>query len=352
LVAALTPERTIIVATTRIYRFHDYGGPDKLKLEAVPLPDPGPGDVRVKVQAMSLNRADMMWLANQYIETPKLPSRLGYEVAGVVEAVGHGVTAFKAGDRVSTLPAFSISDYANFGETALVPDRGLMPTPEWFSPAEGASFAFAYFTGYFGLYELARLQPGQTVLVTAATSTTGLAAIPLAKKLNATVIATTRTAKKKDVLLKAGADHVVATGEEDLTARVMDITGGRGVDLAYDCVAGSLSDQIAQSVAVRGWWLVYGFLDAPGPFPWWPALKRSFRFAVYKVFDFTGNRNLGLLGDEEAFARSKRFIASGLADGSLPPVTIDREFKGVESLPDAMTYMASNQAAGKIVVTL
>jgi NADPH:quinone reductase-like Zn-dependent oxidoreductase len=132
----------------------------------------------------------------------------------------------------------------------------------------------------------------------------------------------------------------------------MDITGGRGVDLAYDCVAGSLSDQIAQSVAVRGWWLVYGFLDAPGPFPWWPALKRSFRFAVYKVFDFTGNRHLGLLGDEEAFARSKRFIASGLADGSLPPVTIDREFKGVESLPDAMTYMASNQAAGKIVVTL
>jgi NADPH:quinone reductase-like Zn-dependent oxidoreductase len=183
------------VATTRIYRFHDYGGPDKLKLEAVPLPDPGPGDVRVKVQAMSLNRADMLWLANQYIETPKLPSRLGYEVAGVVEAVGHGVTAFKAGDRVSTLPAFSISHYANFGETALVPDRGLMPTPERFSPAEGASFAFADFTGYFGLYELARLQPGQTVLVTAATSTTGLAAIPLAKKLNASIIATTRTAK-------------------------------------------------------------------------------------------------------------------------------------------------------------
>src|SRR6266478_2825177 len=89
---AITPERTIIMATTRIYRFHDYGGPDKLKLEAVPLPDPGHGKVRVKVQAMSLNRADMLWLANQYIETPKLPSRLGYEVAGVVEAVGPGVT--------------------------------------------------------------------------------------------------------------------------------------------------------------------------------------------------------------------------------------------------------------------
>lgn len=340
------------MATTRIYRFHEYGGPDKLRLESVPQTDPGPGEVRVKVQAMSLNRADLLWLANTYVETPTLPSRIGYEVAGVVEAVGPGVTAFRPGDRVSSLPAFSLSDHANFGETAIVPARGLMPTPERFSPAEGAAFAFAYFTGYFGLYELARLQPFQTVLVTAATSTTGLAAIPLAKKVGATVIATTRTSKKKGGLLKAGADHVVATGEEDLAERVMGLTGGRGVDLAYDCVAGSLSDQIARSVAVRGWWVVYGFLDAPGPFPWMPAMKRSFRFAVYKVFDFTGNRTLGLLGDEEAFARSKRFVAAGLADGSLPPVPIDRQFKGVESLPDALSYMASDQAAGKIVLTV
>jgi NADPH:quinone reductase-like Zn-dependent oxidoreductase len=340
------------MATSRIYWFHEYGGPDKLRLESATLTDPGPGEVRVKVQAMSLNRSDLLWLANNYVETPKLPSRIGYEVAGTVEAVGPGVTSVRPGDRVSTLPAFSISDYANFGETAVVPERGLMPTPERFSPAEGAAFAFAYFTGYFALYELARLKPHQTVLVTAATSTTGLAAIPLAKKAGATVIATTRTAKKRGVLLKAGADHVVATGEEDLAARVTDLTGGRGVDLAYDCVAGSLSDQIARSVAVRGWWVVYGFLDAPGPFPWMLSMKRSFRFVVYKVFDFTGNRTLGLLGDEEAFARSKRFIAAGLADGSLPPVPIDREFKGVESLPDAMTYMASDQAAGKIVVTL
>ncbi|MFZ5558553.1 MAG: zinc-dependent alcohol dehydrogenase family protein [Pseudomonadota bacterium] len=338
------------MAATRIYRFHEYGGPDKLKLESAPLPDPGPGEVRVRVQAMSLNRADLLWLANTYVETPKLPARLGYEVAGVVEAVGPGVTAHKPGDRVSSLPAFSISDYGNFGETAIIPERGLMQTPNRLSPAEGASFAFAYFTGYFALYELARLQPFQTVLATAATSTTGLAAIPLIHKAGATVIATTRTSKKKDALLKAGADHVVATDEEDLTARVMAITGGEGVDAAYDCVAGSLSDRIARSVRAGGRWIVYGLLDTPGGFPWLPAIVRCLQINTYQVFQFTGNRNLKLTGDEGAFARSKRFIAAGLADGSLPPVPIDREFQGVESLPEAMTYMASNAAAGKIVV--
>jgi NADPH:quinone reductase-like Zn-dependent oxidoreductase len=99
--------------------------------------------------------------------------------------------------------------------------------------------------------------------------------------------------------------------------------------------------------------ITYGFLDfSPTPFPWWPAAIRSIQFHLYKVFDYTGNRNLGLSGDEEALARARHFIATGLRDGSLPPVPIDQEFKGLESLPAAMSYMLSNQAAGKIVVTI
>jgi NADPH:quinone reductase-like Zn-dependent oxidoreductase len=339
--------------TTRIYRFHQYGGPENLKLETVPLPEPGHGEVRVKVLAMSLNRSDLLWLANTYIETPKLPARLGYEVAGVVEAVGPGVTTHQTGHRVNSIPAFSISEYANFGETAIQPERGLMFTPERFTPAQGTSFAFAYFTDYFGLFELARLKPYQTVLVTAATSTTGLAAIPLIHKAGAAAIATTRTSKKRDILRKAGADHVVATEEEDLVARVLEITGGRGADVVYDCVVGNLAEKLAQAAKVRGHWIVYGFLDLNlAPFPWWPVGIRSLRFDLFIVFAYTGNRTLGLLGDEEAFARAKHVIGSGLEDGSLPPVPIDREFKGLERLPEAMSYMASNQAAGKIVVTL
>lgn len=303
---------------------------------------------------MGLNRADLLWMANTYVETPELPSRLGYEIAGVVEEVGSEVTEFKVGDRVSSIPAFSISDYANFGETAILPARGLMKTPDNFTPAQGAGFAFAYFTGYFALLELAHLQPYQTVLITAGTSTTGLAAIAMAKKIGAKIIATTRTSKKRNVLLEAGADDVIATEEEDLVARVMELTSDRGADVIYDAVAGALSEKLAQAVKIRGHWIVYGFLDTDNlgsPFPWWTATIRSLHFYVYKVFDFTGNRNLGLTGDEAAFARAKAFIAVGLADGSFP-LTIDREFQGLESLPDALNYMASNQAAGKIVVTL
>jgi len=240
-----------MVTTTRIYQFHQYGNPEVLQLDTVPLLEPNSGEVRVRVQAMSLNRADLLWMANNYLETPELPSRLGNEIAGVVEAVGAKVTEFEVGDRVSSIPAFSISDYANFGETAILPVRGLMKTPDKFTPAQGAGFAFSYFTGYFALLELGRLQPYQTVLITAGTSTTGLAAIAIAKKVGAKIIATTRTSKKRDILLKAGADDVIATEEEDLIARVMEFTGGQGADVVYDAVAGALSEKLVQATRIR-----------------------------------------------------------------------------------------------------
>lgn len=179
-----------------------------------------------------------------------------------------------------------------------------------------------------------------------------MAAIAIAKKMGGTIIATTRTSKKRDLLLKAGAHHIIATESEDLVERVMAVTQGQGVDVIYDCVFGTLSEKLAQAVKIRGHWVVYGVLDTTSvPFPLWTAFIRSFHFYTYKVFDFTGNRNLGLPGDEVAFAGAKQFIAGGLSDGSLP-VLIDREFKGLESLPDAMRYMESNQATGKIVVSV
>jgi NADPH:quinone reductase-like Zn-dependent oxidoreductase len=134
------------VNTTRAYRFDEPGGPDKLRLEPVPVPDPEFGEVRLRVQSLSLNRADLLWLANTYIETPRFPAGIGYEVAGVVEAVGRGVKHVKVGDRVSALPAFSNSDYAHFAEATVIPERSIMATPPSFTPAQAASFAFAYFT--------------------------------------------------------------------------------------------------------------------------------------------------------------------------------------------------------------
>lgn len=341
------------MTTTRVYRFHQYGNPDVLQLDTIPTPEPKANEVRVRVQAMSLNRADLLWLANSYIESPTLPSGLGYEISGVVEAIGADVTEFQVGDKVSSIPTFSIGDYTNFGETTILPARGLMKTPDIFTPAQGSSFAFAYFTGYFALLEIARLQPYQTVLITAGTSTTGLAAIAMAKKIGAKIIATTRTSKKRNILLEAGADFVIATEEEDLVARVMEITNGQGADVVYDAVAGGLGEKLVQATKVEGHWIVYGLLDTEnlGTFPWLTMFVRTIQFRLYKVFDFTGNGHLGLPGDEAALARSKAFISAGLADGSFP-LAIDKEFSGLETLPDAMGYMAANLAAGKIVVNL
>lgn len=337
---------------TRVWQFDEAGGPEKLILRETEQRDPGYGEVRVRLHALSLNRADTMWLANTYIESPSYPSGIGYEVAGSVESLGPGVQGVQVGDTVSALPAFSISDYANFGETAILPVRSLLTPPSNFSAAESASFAFAYLTGYFALFELAQLKPYQTVLVTAGTSTTGLAAIPLIHKAGATVIATTRTSKKREALQKAGADYVIATEEENLLDRVNEITSGRGVDITYDCVAGALSESVVQSIKVRGHWIVYGFLEAPAQFPWWHVAIRSTKFDLFIIFAYTGNRTLKLVTNEEAFARAKQFIAAGLTDGSLPPIPVGRSFHGLESLPEAIRFMLSNEATGKIVVTL
>jgi NADPH:quinone reductase-like Zn-dependent oxidoreductase len=153
--------------------------------------------------------------------------------------------------------------------------------------------------------------------------------------------------------VRAGrADHVVVTDEQELPAEVAKITAGRGVDIAFDCIAGSMSEKIVQSIRPRGHWIVYGLLDTLGEFPWWPMFTRSLRFDVFVVFAWTGNRHLGLPGNEEAYREAKRIIETGLEDGSLPVLPIDREFKGIESLPEAMTYMSRNQGAGKIVITL
>jgi NADPH:quinone reductase-like Zn-dependent oxidoreductase len=182
--------------TTRTFRFHEPGGPEKLQLESLPTPEPGYGEVRLRLESLSLNRADLLWLANTYVETPQLPARIGYEVAGVIEQVGPDVNDFRIGDRVSSIPAFSISHYAHFAEATIIPVRSLLRTPANLAPGQAVSFAFAYFTGYFALYELAQLLPYQTILITAGGSTAGLAAIALAKKAGAVIIATSRTREK------------------------------------------------------------------------------------------------------------------------------------------------------------
>lgn len=336
---------------SRTWRFHALGGPQHLQLDELPIPDPGPGEVRIRVRACGLNRSDLLWMAAQMFQ-PVLPAKVGYEVCGIVDALGEGVNGYKPGDRVSNVVAFYIGDYANFAEYAILPASCLEHTPANLTDAEGASFTATYITNYCGLIEFADLKPWQHVLITAATSANGMTAIPVARKAGATVIATTRRGDRRDMLLRAGAQHVVVTGEEDLPARIAAITRGAGCELIYDCVGGQMTNALLNSIAVNGHWIQYGLLDpTPVQVTWAEWFFRQPRLSFYSQPQYAGLAVLGMPGRPEAFARARRFVVQGVAEGSLP-VPIAKEFKGIEAIPEAFRTMESNLGGGKIVVTL
>ena len=214
-----------------IVRFHELGGPEVLKFEERPLQQPGKGEVRLRVQAAGLNRAEALYCRGQYLEQPKLPSRIGYEVAGVVDAVGEGVDASWIGKSVATIPAYSMNEYGTLGEQAVVPAYALTEYPKSLTPEQAASAWMQYLTAYGALVINGKVGAGDFVSIPAASSSVGLAAIDIVRDAGATAIAVTRTSVKKDALIALGAHHVIASGEEDYAARVKEITRGKGTRL-------------------------------------------------------------------------------------------------------------------------
>ncbi len=327
----------------KIVRFHETGGADVLKLEDLPLVEPANGEIRLKVEALGLNRAEIMFRKGQYLETPQLPSRLGYEAAGIIDAVGPDITDFKIGDRVSTIPSFPMGQYGVYGESAIVPAYAAAKYPATLSAIEGAAIWMQYMTAYGALIEYGQLQKNDTVLITAASSSVGIAAIQLVKAAGGVAIATTRGADKKPFLLEAGADHVIVTDEEDLVERGMQLTSGKGVRLVFDPVAGPFLEHLAGVTAHGGIIFEYGALAPhPTPFPLFPALAKGLTIRGYTLFEIVKNPKM--------LTRGKEYIYSGLESGALKPI-IDRTFP-LSDIADAHRYMASNQQKGKIIVTV
>ncbi len=337
--------------TGKVVRFHEFGPAEVLKVETVGIREPKDGEVRIKVAAIGMNFAEAMWRQNQYIETAHLPSGLGYEVSGVIEKLGPGVTDFKIGEKVATFPAQNQGDYPAYGELVIMPASSVARYPERLSDVEAASYWMAYLTGYFALFEVARLAAGETILITAASSSTGYAAIQLAKSTGARVIATTRTAKKAGALKQAGADAVIATQEEDLVQRVLAETGGAGVELVYDAVGGRQLATLGQVIKRRGNLILYG-LKSGGDLiaPLWDLWTKSIQLHLYIVLKFTGSQSLGLPRNEEALQRAIAFINSGIEKGLFKP-KVDRTFK-LDEVVAAHRYMEAGEQIGKIVITV
>jgi len=327
----------------KIVRFHATGSADVLKIESAPCEEPAQGEVRLKVAAIGLNRAEVMFREGHYLETPEPPCRIGYEASGVIDAVGPDNGALKVGDVVSTIPAFSMGRYGVYGENPVVPGYAVAHYPDNLTPIEGASIWMQYLTVFGALIEFGKIKAGDYVLVTAASSSVGLAAIQIAKAVSATVIATTRGADKKQFLLDAGADHVIVTDEEHLAERAMTITGRKGVNIGFDPIGGPLLNALADAAAPGACIFEYGALSPQAtPFPLFQALGKGLTIRGYTLFEITGH--------PERLARAKAYVYERLQSGALKPV-IDKTFK-FEDIVEAHRYMESGRQKGKIVVTV
>ena len=329
--------------TVKIVRFHETGGPEVLTLDELPVPEPGPGEVRLRVKAIGLNRAEVMFRSGRYLVEPILPSNIGYEASGKVEAIGPGVDQTWLHKTVSTVPAFPANAYGVYGEVAIVPATAIAEYPAGLSYEQGTSIWMQYLTAYGALILNGKITKGDFVLITAASSSVGLASIEITKAEGATSIATTRTSKKKADLLSAGADHVIATEDEDLVDRVREITGGKGARVIFDPIAGKGIEALAGAASARGIIFEYGALASePTPFPLFLALSKGLTVRGYTLFE--------VVAKPDDLAKGKQYVFDHLASGSLKP-RIDRTFP-LSRIVEAHRYMESNQQIGKIVVTV
>ena len=327
----------------RAVRFHRIGGPEVLQIDTVDVPAPASGEVRINVKALGLNRAEAMFRSGQYLEQATLPSRLGYEAAGIIESVGPGVEGLKAGDAVSTIPAFSQGKYGVYGDVAVVPAAAVAKHPPSLSWTEAAAIWMQYLTAYGGLIDIAKLTGEDTVLIPAASSSVGIASIQIAKMVGATPIALTRQDDKRDALTRLGASHVIATEKQDLVAEVQRLTQGKGARVVFDPVGGPTVAKLMAALAPRGILFQYGALSTePTLLPLMDLLGKSLTIRGYVLFEITS--------DAARLERAKKFVIDGLASGKLKPV-IAKTFPLTE-IVEAHRYLESNQQIGKIVVTV
>src|SRR5277367_3261038 len=234
---------------TKVVRFHEFGGPEVLRFESLELGEPAAGEVRVRIEAIGLNRAEVGFRSDRYIERAILPARIGYEAAGVVEALGEGVKGFSVGEQICVLPSFSMNKYGVYAERAIVPAYALLKRPAGLGTHTCAAIWMQYLTAYGALIDISTIGPGDAVIITAASSSVGLAAIQIANHAGAVSIAVTRTEAKEAELRELGAGHVIVTEKQTLETEVLRITGGKGANVTFDPIAGPIVASLAAAMA-------------------------------------------------------------------------------------------------------
>ena len=313
-------------------------GPDALTWKDVPTPDPKAGEVRVAIRAASLNFPDLLIVQGKYQMKPTLPFVPGSEYAGVIDAIGEGVTHLALGDAVA-----AFGGLGGFATHACVDAALVMPLPKGFAFEDAAAFICTYGTTHHALIDRAALKAGETVLVLGAAGGVGTAAIQIAKAAGARVIAAASSDEKCAFCRELGADASINYSSSNIRDELKTLTGGKGPDVVYDPVGGDLAEPVFRSIAWRGRYLVIGF--AQGSIPSLPLNLALLKGAsVVGVFWGEFARR-----EPQHNARALAELAAWYAQGRIKPV-IDRSLP-MSGLPEAFARMGSRQVRGKVVLT-
>lgn len=312
-----------------------YGAIDDLALSDMPDPVPGPDDIVLDARAIGVNYPDGLLVQGLYQMKPALPFIPGMEAAGIVSAIGENVTHLKPGDRAAVL-----LNHGAYCTKVPAPGTRAFPLPDAISDDAACALLCAWGTAHHALKQRGNLKAGETLVVTGAAGSTGIAAIQIGKAMGARVIAVASTAEKQAIAKNSGADAV--TGYEDLRGSLKQLTGGKGADVVFDSVGGDGFEPLARSMARGGRLLVIGF--ASGTIPALPAnlvlLKES---SVVGVF-----WGAFIAAEPHVYAENNRELFTWAATGKVKPVIGERV--PLEQAPGALKRILNRETTGKTIL--
>lgn len=315
-------------------RVHQFGGPEVLRLEDVPDPKPGPGQLVVKLRAVGVNPVDTYIRAGGYGRNPQMPYTPGTDGAGEVLIVGAGVTRFKSGDRVYIYGSVT----GAYAEQALCDEAQAHPLPLKITFAQGAAIGIPYVTAFRALFQIANAQPGETVLVHGASGGVGTAAVQLARARGVRIIGTAGSERGKNLAVANGADYVLDHSNDDYLKQIMEITGGRGVDVIIELLANKNLGKDLPLLAPRGRVAIVG---SRGPVEINPRdlIGRDAKIMGVGSFNITPPELAGIHAG----------LVAGLVTGTLCP-TVGEEFPLADAPQAHEAVMRPSGAYGKIVL--
>ncbi|MBC8129802.1 MAG: NADPH:quinone oxidoreductase family protein [Rhizobiaceae bacterium] len=312
-----------------------YGPIDSLRYADLPDPSPTGSEVLIRTAAIGVNYPDGLLVQGLYQARPETPFVPGMEAAGEIVAVGPDVARLKIGDRV--VASLKIGGYA---ELVIAPEAAAMVLPAGLGAAEACALVCAYGTAHHALKQRAMIQPGETLLILGAAGATGLAAIEIGKAMGARVIAVASSEEKRALALSSGADEAIGYG--DLRGDIKRLTGGKGIDVAFDPVGGEAFDQMARSMTWGGRLLVVGF--ASGTIPQFPV-----NLALVKGFSVVGVFWGAFIEKEPGvFAANMRELVGWALDGTVKPHIEERA--PLAAAADVLKRIHARETMGKIVL--